>query len=250
MWCPCSGYDITYWKLEGKSPGVLYIPSLWDGGERTRHLEEYCRREGRQFVHFHLSGRGESEGELNQVSMTDWLADCLSILKQVTGEGQVIVGCGVGGWLMFLTTLREPDMIHSLVGVATSPDIFERIWSKLSDQEKREVKRSGYYNLKVKDLETKMPLSAFQDASKYCILSMPGLEIINAPVKLVHGGKDMLTPPSVAMDILKRLSSSTTFNVIDDGDHDLLRAEDLAMIESAVDQCFNPEQGEDSDEEA
>ena len=60
--CFCPGYDIVYWKLEGKSPGVMHIPSLADGGEKTRYLEEYCRiaaeKEGSLYIStFHQQER-------------------------------------------------------------------------------------------------------------------------------------------------------------------------------------------------
>lgn len=244
-----SGYDIVYWKLEGKSPGVIHIPSLADGGEKTRYLEEYCRREGRQFIHFHFSSTGESEGVQANASMSDWLGDCLTILRQVAVESQLIVGSGVGGWLMFLVALREPDLVHSLVGIGASPDLFGRIMSKLTDEEKKKLISDGYHSLNIEDKVYKVSLDFFRDASKYNILDMPGLEIIQAPVKLIHGGKDALSPPSVTLEMMQRLTAPTTFKVIDDGDHQLLRPEDLKVLEACMNQCFNPNLGEDSDDE-
>ena len=250
-----SGYDITYWKLEGMSPGVLYIQSLLsEHYEKADALEEYCRKEGLSFIRFCLSGTGESEGCLPQSTMTDWLGDALTIVRQVATGPQILVGAGLGGWLMFLVAMREPESVHSLVGMSTSPDFLQLLWKGMTEAEKREAKKKGHYEFFKEGMEAPLSVSLelIQDSSRYTILDMPGLEIISSPVRLLHGSNDAIVAPSVSMGLVQRLSAPTTFNVVPGGDHFLSRSEDLKLMVETVDQCVHPvayDNAQDSEDE-
>lgn len=250
------GYDITYWKLEGGSPGVIYIQSLIsEQYTKADALEEYCRREGLSFIRFCLSGTGESEGCLSQSTMTDWLGDSLTIVRQVAVGPQVLVGSGIGGWLMFLVAMREPESVHSLVGMSSSPDFLQLLWKGMSEAEKSEAKKKGHCEFFKEGMEAPLSISLelIQDSARYTILDMPGLEIISSPVRLLHGSNDVIMPPSVSVSLVQRLSAPTTFNVVPGGNHSLSREEDLKLMVEAVEQCVHPvaykEEEEDSEDE-
>ena len=81
---------------------------------------------------------------------------------------------------MFLYTLRNPDKVCGLVGIATAADHTQRVWKGLDKEKKVEVQRSGVYDMPNEYGTDPIPLSMelFSDGEKYSILDMPGTIII------------------------------------------------------------------------
>ena len=172
------GRRLAYQKLEGTSPGVVYIHGLKSTmeGEKAMALERFCRHRGISYLRFELSGHGCSSVEFKDCTVTMWLEDLVSMLKELTEGPQILVGASIGGWLIFLYTMRNPDNIYGLVGIGASPDFTESLWKGLSKEDKQEAKRKGFYDLKTpySDEPYQIPMGLIQDGSKYSIMNMPG----------------------------------------------------------------------------
>lgn len=169
---------LAYCKVEGSSPGVVYIHGLHSdmNGEKAKALEQFCRQRGNAFVRFDLSGHGQSSQVFKDCDISMWLADLVSVLSSLTSGPQILVGSSLGGWLMFLYAMRYPDNIHALIGVGTAPDFTHLIWNNLSKEEKKKVKKSGVYKLTSPYSEEpyEVTLQLIQDGEKYSIMDMPG----------------------------------------------------------------------------
>ena len=105
-----------------------------------------------------------------------WLEDLDSIFTSLTSGRQIIVGSSIGGWLMFLYTMRNPDNVCGLIGVSTAADFTHQLWSGLSKEEQQQVKKSGMYKLPspYSGQPYDLTLQLIQDGDKYSILDMPG----------------------------------------------------------------------------
>ena len=77
---------------------------------------------------------------------------------------------------MFLYTLRNPDKVKGLVGIATAADHTQQIWKGLDREKRQEVQRSGLYQMPSPDSPDPIPISMdlIHDGAKYSILDMPG----------------------------------------------------------------------------
>ena len=108
-----------------------------------------------------------------------WLEDIIAALSSLTKGPQILVGSSIGGWLMFLYTMRYPDSVYGLVGVGASPDFTETLWNGLSKEVKQEAKKTGFYQLHTPYSEEPyaIPMDLIQDGSKYSIMDMPGEEL-------------------------------------------------------------------------
>ena len=172
------GRKLAYMKLEGSSPGVVYIHGLNSNmnGDKARALEQACQRRGTAFVRFDLSGHGQSSLDFNVCNITVWLEDLISILSSLTSGPQILVGSSLGGWLMFLYTMRNPDNIYGLIGVGTAADFTQMLWKNLSKDEKQEVKRTGLHRMASPYCTEpyELTLQLIQDGDKYSIMDMPG----------------------------------------------------------------------------
>ena len=80
---------------------------------------------------------------------------------------------------MFLYTLRNPDKVKGLIGLATAADYTQRVWKGLEKEKRNKVQRSGVYDLPSPYFPDPIPLSMelIQDGEKYSILEMPGTQI-------------------------------------------------------------------------
>ena len=173
-----AGRKLAYKRLEGTSPGVVYLHGLSStmNGQKARALENLCMSKGHAFVCFDLSGHGQSSENFSDCNITMWLEDLDSIFTSLTSGRQIIVGSSIGGWLMFLYTMRNPDNVCGLIGVSAAADFTHQLWSGLSKEEQQQVKKSGMYKLPspYSDQPYDLTLQLIQDGDKYSILDMPG----------------------------------------------------------------------------
>ena len=176
------GRKLAYRKVDGTSPGVVFIHGFGSNmnGQKALALEEYCRGRGTAYVRFDLSGHGQSSEEFTECNVTMWLEDLNSVLQLLTEGPQVLVGSSLGGWLMFLYTMRNPDKICGLIGISAAADYIDHIWKGLDKETKQQVRKSGVYRLpsRYSSEPITITLQLIQDADKYCILNMPGILLL------------------------------------------------------------------------
>ena len=172
------GRRLAYHKVEGSSPGVVFIHGLNSNmdGEKAKALEQVCRRQRTAYVRFDLSGHGQSSMDFKVCNITIWLEDLQAILTSLTTGPQVLVGSSLGGWLMFLYTMRNPDIIFALIGVGVAADLTQMLWKRLSKEEKQEVKKAGVFHVQspYSGEPYDLTLQLIQDGDKYSIMDMPG----------------------------------------------------------------------------
>lgn len=171
------GRRLAYHKVEG-SPGVVYIHGLASdmNGEKALALERFCRNQGMAFVRFDLSGHGQSSESFRSCLLTSWLEDLNSVIDSLTEGPQILVGSSIGGWLMFLYTLRNPEKVSGLIGVSVAPDFTQQVWKGLDRDTRRQVGRTGVHHLAspYSPEPYEITMNLIQDGEKYSILDMPG----------------------------------------------------------------------------
>ncbi len=155
-------------------------------GQKALALEDFCSKRGTAFVRFELSGHGDSSQNFKDCNVTMWLEDLNAILSSLTKEQQILVGSSIGGWLMFLYTMRNPDIISGLLGVSTAPDLTQQLWKGLDKETKKEVRRTGVYHMKsaYNNEPYEISLDLIQDGAKYTILDMPGKYLYTLPLRI------------------------------------------------------------------
>ncbi len=170
---------IAYDQQSGSSPGVVYLHGLCSNmtSLRGERLAKYCQESGMSYLRFDLPGHGKSSEALEQCTISSWLEDVKDVLEALTQGPQIIVGDGLGGWLMFLYTMRNPDRIFGLVGVAPAVDFTQRLWKGLDKDTRKEVRRLGKYSFPspVGGEPVVLSLETIVDGEKHSILDMPGM---------------------------------------------------------------------------
>jgi len=164
------GRRLAYHRITGTSPGVVYIHGLNSimDGLKAIALEEFCRKRCTAFVRFDLSGHGQSSESFTNSNVTMWVEVLNAVLRSLTEGPQVLVGSSIGGWLMFLYTMRNPERVARMVGVSITPDFTQELWKGLDKETKAEVRKTGLYKLETPydDEPYSITLQLIQDGDK------------------------------------------------------------------------------------
>lgn len=233
---------LAYHQHKGEKTGIVFLGGFRSdmNGSKALFLEEYCKTHGYSFVRFDYSGHGESDGKFEDGCIGSWLTDSLDILDNLTTDKQLIIGSSMGGWLMLLLSLKRPERIAALIGIAAAPDFTNLLmWPALSDAQKQEILEQGIAHIP-SEYGDDLPLTAqlFEDGAHRILLDKD--IIIDRPVHLLHGMQDADVPWRIALDISKQLTSDrVTTHLIKDGDHRLSRPQDLALLADSIQQLLN-----------
>ncbi len=233
------GSAIAYHALAGRSPGVVFIHGFrsdMTGGKAT-FVEEVCRARGNAFVRFDCTGHGASSGRFEDGCISDWAADCVSVLDRLTAGPQVIVGSSMGGWLMLLAALQRRDRVAGLVGLAAAPDFTEElVWQEFDEAQRRALVTQGRVELP----------DCFGDKPTYPItrrliedgrqnLLFPGPIALDVPVRLIHGQQDADVPWQTALRLQDALiSADVEVTLVKSGGHRLSEPQDLARLKAVL----------------
>lgn len=231
-----SGLSPLAYKLsDGNSPAVIFCPGFNSSmqGNKAMALELYCLQRGQQFIRFDYSGHGASGGDFAECTISTWLADALAIVDELTKGDVILVGSSMGAWIALLAALKRPNKVSALLLIACAADMTKFYPGKLSHiRAKVDDSKRGYYSVE-NNFDDKQPYRIFKkmldDGAKHCVLDA---EIdLSIPVTLLHGKNDDVVSWQRSQDVAsKLLSSQLKTHWIDDGDHRLSRASDLAVV--------------------
>ncbi|MDA1133146.1 MAG: alpha/beta fold hydrolase [Proteobacteria bacterium] len=216
-------------------------------GTKVLAIESWCRARNRAFVRFDYAGHGESEGEFERLTLSDWIGDATAILDTVAEGPQVIVGSSMGAWVMVRLALDRPDRVAGLVGIAAAPDFTEDMMWNVADPQAQAV----FLEHKVwrqpspdGEHETVITLDLIEDGRKHLVLRAP--IPVTVPVRLIHGADDRSAPWTASQQLMERLESEdATLTLLKGGHHRLSRPGDIAVLlqtlEALLDQLDAPE---------
>jgi pimeloyl-ACP methyl ester carboxylesterase len=228
------GATIAYHRLEGKSPGIVFLGGFMSDmtGTKAVALEAFCRDRGQAFLRFDYFAHGASSGEFAEATIGRWRDDAIAVLDALTEGAQILVGSSIGGWLMLLVALARPSRIAAMVGIAAAPDATEDLmWQRLSPAQQQAMRQDGAISVP----------SAY-DPAGYLLthrlieegrahLVLRGPIALSCPVRLFHGMEDRDVPWQTSLRLAERLAGAdVTMTLVKDGDHRLSSEADLARL--------------------
>lgn len=233
------GATIAYHKLEGKTPGVVFLHgyhSDMEGGKALA-LEDMCRAQGRAFLRFDYFGHGQSSGEVLYGTVGRWAADAVAVLDQLIQGPVVLVGSSLGGWISLLTALDRREKVVGLVGVAAAPDFTEDLmWQDFTFEQRRTLMETGELELPncyEPENPWRVHRSLIEDGRNHLLLR--DLIQLHCPVRLIQGQKDADVPWETALRLADCLASDDIeVTLVKDGDHRLSRDQDLTRLTGIV----------------
>src|SRR4030081_3572107 len=185
---PPDGAAIAYHRLEGSTPGIVFLGGFRSDrtGTKALFLEDYCHRRGHAYLRFDYFGHGMSSGDFADGTIVRWLDDAVAAIDSLTEGPQILVGSSMGGWIMLLAALARPQRIAALIGIAAAPDFTaELLPNRLPPEQRRELDKKGAVTvLSDYDAAGSLYTSALiEDGAQHLLLGAPIR--IDMPVRLV-----------------------------------------------------------------
>jgi pimeloyl-ACP methyl ester carboxylesterase len=189
-------------------------------------------------LRFDYSGTGLSSGDFEDGTLGGWLDEALAMVDELI-EGPIIaVGSSMGAWLALHITIRRPDRVQALVGIAAAPDFTN--WG-FTDDQKTVLGRDGRLERpNPHGDEPQVTTRAFwQSSESLRLLDAP--IAIDCPVRLIHGDADGDVPVAVAIKLMQQLrSADVQLNILKGGGHRLSERHEIEAIVRTVDNLLEP----------
>lgn len=233
------GTTIAYRRVEGASPGLLWLGGFRSDMEGTKaeRLSQWCESEGLAFTRFDYSGHGSSGGRFADGTISIWLSEALAVLDRLTAAPTILVGSSMGAWIALrmaqeIDKRGEAGRLAGMLLLAPAPDFTERLMAPdLTEAQKADLETKGYFEEPTPygpdpNVYTK---ALFDDGRANQVLTGP--IDTHCPVHIIQGMADPDVPYRHAQLLMQFLpADDATLTFVKDGDHRLSRDEDIALI--------------------
>jgi pimeloyl-ACP methyl ester carboxylesterase len=237
-------------RAEGESgevsarPGLIFLGGFKSDmtGGKALALEDFARRNDRDFLRFDYRGHGRSAGRFEDGTIGLWAADALAMLDELTRGPQILVGSSMGGWIMLLVALARPGRIAGLVGIAAAPDFTEDlIWARATPAQRAALLRDGYVD-RPSDYSGgpyRITRRLIEEGRDHLLLARP--LPIACPVRLIHGLRDTDVPWQTSLRLAEALQGDDVeVTLVKSAAHRLSAPADLARLERAITALDDP----------
>ena len=240
-------YDGFFQTDSSKKWTIMYLPRLFGekNSPKATSLEVWSKRQGYNFICADYYGMGRSSGEFDNANVSRWTSDAIILLEKIVKTKKtILVGAGVGGWIMLLIALKRPDLVGGLVGMAADPDFTEElIWNGLSEIEKSAITNTGTVDITWGGVKYTMTKALIEDGRNNLLIHdiTGGEKVVKnslpvaCPVRLIHGFNDNEVPYTTSLkiaDAIRNRDVKVIFQKM--GDHHLDEEDDFYTMKAAI----------------
>lgn len=235
------GSRIAFDYFRGDAPTIVFLPgffySRWRQG-KANALEIFAKQKGQAILVEEYSGIGSSEGDFGtQGTLSRWISDTVRLIDIVVGNGPVVlVGAGIGGWIMLHVAMQCRNVV-GLVGINASVDFTDDlILPSMSDEQKQELDAKGTIEMQWGFRTYRIGKALIADARKWLVLRGGRNSLsIDCPVRLIQGLSDEEIPPPRVLKLVEALrSDDVILSFIKYGDHVLEGEDDYKRMWEAI----------------
>jgi len=221
---------------QGKN-GLVFIAHGLSSTHDQAHLQKYAEAflENDYIVvrHDATNSLGQSDGKLEDATLTSYYEDFEDMIAWANSqpwyrEPFVVVGHSLGGACNLMFTYKYPEKIKALAPTSTFL-VGEMTLSTYGKESLEKWEKDGYRLEESKSrpgMIKKLSWTLAEDWKKYNLLTKAHL--IEAPILLIVGEKDILTPSSSQRDLYEKVSSTKKeLHVIKGSEHTYMAKEHL-----------------------
>ena len=234
-----AGRSIAYRLRRGKGPTIVFLPGYASDmeGAKALALDAFAERRGLSMIRFDYTGTGSSEGRFEDGTLARWIDEAAQVLEALASGPVIAIGSSMGGWIGLHLTLRRPERIAALVGIAAAPDFTD--WG-FPDHLKQRLSAGETLRREFPDGGAQVTTSGFWSSAQSLRLLESEIAI-DCPVRLIHGDRDEDVPLDIAFRCKDRLRSrDVQVTVIKDGGHRLSEPHEIEAILRTVESLLEP----------
>ena len=233
---------------ERKGPGVVWLSGLLSDMTATKAtaIATHGAEKGFPVLRFDYRGHGASGGDFKDASISELLADALTVFDRFAHGPQILVGSSMGGWIALLLALAFKERgkagedlradVAGIVLIAPAVDMTRRLmWDAFTPEIRAEIEETGVYH-RPSDYGDAYPITSklLEDGEKHLLLG--DVIPLSCPIHIIHGREDPDVPWELSQELTAWLSDADVdVTFIRDGDHRLSRPEDIAVLLAAID---------------
>ena len=231
------GERLAWRRVGGRGPIVVWLGGFRSDmeGAKALALADWARAQGRGYIRFDYFGHGASSGLFTRGTIGRWRSDALAVIDALTEGPLVLVGSSMGGWIACLTALARAARVAAMVLIAPAADFTDKLMEPGFDADARRALEDDGLWVRPSAYGEGDPITRelLREGRAWSIL--PGPVEIEAPVRILQGGRDLDVPWRHALDLaLAFTGDDVVFSLIRDGDHRLSRPQDLGRLIEAV----------------
>lgn len=236
------GDRLAFDHCVGRGPTVLFLPGFHSDmqGRKALALHDWAREHEYDFLRFDYRGHGQSDGNINDYVLSDWLADARLMLERQAGDRSLLVGSSMGAWLALQLAEQHPARTEGVITIAAATDFTDRILSTAATPEQLEsLAERGCFlqESEYDDRPYSVTLRLIEDGQRLRMLHRT-IEI-RCPVVLLHGSSDSDVPWVNSLKTLNALASrQAELVLVKDGDHRLSSPPDLRRLTSQLERLL------------
>lgn len=238
-------YALAYHHIAKDSPYHIVFLSGYRSdmmGTKASFFADYCSSKEYSFTRFDYSGHGQSQGEFNQLCLSDWIQDTKEIIKHthLKEKKLIIIGSSMGAWIALkLLPYFEGISQSAFIALAPAPDFTAQLMPmRYESPYKERLEKDGYFTLSCDYEESEdyiVTQTFLDDGDRNAILQKP--ISYHGPVHLIQGKKDQDVPFQHVFKIAEILSGTDLkITLLENADHRLSDTDSLSyMINSLED---------------
>lgn len=228
------GRRIAFRFTAGTGPTLVFLPGYLSDmtGSKASALFTEAQERGRACLLLDYSGCGQSAGDFAEGRLSRWRDEVLALVASYVSGPVLLVGSSMGGWLMLLVAEHLKHRLAGMIGIAAAPDF--TLWG-YSEQQRAQLAAGEilYQPSPYGPEPTPTHPGFFADAE--CHVRLDGPIDLACPVHLIHGKQDADVPWDISLRLKAALASADVqVTLIEDGDHRLSRASDIATLKAIV----------------
>ena len=209
-------------------------------GKKPKTFFNFAKTNKMGFLALEYSGHGRSSGKFTKGNISKWSNETKFLIKKLIKKNKfILVGSSMGSWISLNQFKFFEKQIKGFLGIGSAPEFLEKLmWKKFSKKIKKELIKTGVYNLKHGDYIYPITHQLVKDGRKNKVLEKK----IRAKLKvtMIHGQNDEVVPVSFSRKILKIFSNAEKkLIIIKNGDHSLSSPKCLKILKKELKKIIN-----------
>ncbi|KAF7631109.1 Hydrolase_4 domain-containing protein [Meloidogyne graminicola] len=235
---------------DGNNPDIFWLGGYRSNmlGTKAQALDCWAEKKNISFTRHDYSGHGESTGKYFEGTISKWLNQSLTVFRRYAKNNrQILIGSSLGCWIALRMVMelnkKPPFPISGLLLIAPAPDFTKELMEpRLTVEDKENLKTKGFFEEKSDYFEKNIwQLETLEDAEKNNLVLSSNLTP-NCPVHIIYGLKDTSVPLKLVDKLVSVLpKESFVKTIIEDGEHQLSRPEDIEVILRSLDDLIAKE---------